>query len=167
MPAILVPTRGGEASQPNQDYAIELAKRRGLDLLFLYVSNVSFMKRTASPFVVDIEGEIEEMGEFLLTMAQERAEKAGVKAKMTVRQGRFRRVLKKVIAEHHIGTVVLGSAARGSGITTLDYLTDLGEELSERLEVEFIVVQEGQVIKKYEPSGGQQSGASQSAQDGE
>lgn len=164
MPAILVPTRGGKASQPNQDYAIQLARQRGADLLFLYVSNVQFMSHTASPIVVDIEGEIEEMGEFLLTMAQERAENAGVKAKQSVRQGVFREVLKEVIHEHKIKTVVLGSAAGGSGVTTLEYLTELGEEFCQQLNVEFIVVQEGRVIEKYKPSKDSGAGAPQSSQ---
>jgi hypothetical protein len=72
MTTILRPTRGGEASYPNQDRAIKLAKERDADLLLLYVANVHFLDRLAGPVIVDVETELEEMGEFLLALAQER-----------------------------------------------------------------------------------------------
>jgi len=72
MTNILCPTRGGKESHPNQDFAIELAKERGADLLFMYVSNIQLISRSGPPIVVDIEEELDELGDFLLAMAQER-----------------------------------------------------------------------------------------------
>ena len=37
---ILCPTRGGQASYPNQDLAIAIAKEREVEILFLYITNV-------------------------------------------------------------------------------------------------------------------------------
>ena len=146
---ILCPTRGGKASYANQDRAIALAKERDSDLLFLYVSNVKFLGLTSLPFIVDIETELDEMGEFILIMAQERAEKAGVHAEITVERGVFDKVLKAVIQEQQISTVVLGSSKEGTGITTEEYVQKLGETISQELGVEFIVLKDGEIQKVF------------------
>ena len=84
MATILCPTHGGEKSIPNQERAIAIAKDRGADLIFLYVSDVHFLDHLASPILVDLEAELDEMGQFLCTMASERADKAGVHAQTMV-----------------------------------------------------------------------------------
>lgn len=149
---ILAPTRGGRASYPNQDRAIEIAKERGAIILFLYVTDVRFLGRTASPILVDIETEIDEMGEFLLTMAQERASRAGVKAEITVRRGMFREVLRGVIEERKIDAVVLGSSSEGTGFTTRDYIEELSGKMSALTGIEFIVVHEGAILSTHKSS---------------
>jgi nucleotide-binding universal stress UspA family protein len=146
---ILCPTRGGKASYPNQDCAIDLAKKRGLDLLFLYVTNVQFLGQTALPKVVDIEAELEEMGDFLLTMAQERAQKAGVKASTTVRSGVFRTVLKEVLSEYPIETIVIGTSSQSTGVVTPDFVRELAEEVRRESGVEFIVLYEGEIVDTH------------------
>lgn len=146
---ILAPTRGGKASYSNQDRAIEIAKEHGATILFLYVTDVRFLGRTAAPIVVDIETEIDEMGEFLLTMAQERAAMAGVKAEITVRRGVFREVLKEVIQEREIDAVVLGSSSEGTGFTTQDYIEELSAKMSALTGIEFIVVHEGDILSTH------------------
>jgi nucleotide-binding universal stress UspA family protein len=148
---ILCPTRGGKASYPNQDCAIALAKERGVDLLFLYVTNVQFLGLTALPKVVDIESELDEMGDFLLTMAQERAAKAGVKAFTTVRRGVFRKVLKSVLREHPIDTIVMGTSAQSTGVITPDFVKDLAMELSREASVEFVILYEGEIVDTFRP----------------
>ena len=150
---ILCPTRGGKASYANQDRAIALAKEREAELLFLYVSNVKFLGLTSLPFIVDIETELDEMGEFILTMAQERADKAGVQAEITVERGVFHEVLKAVVQEHKISTVVLGSSKEGTGFTTEEYVQKLGETISREMGVEFIVLRDGEVQKVFKPQG--------------
>jgi nucleotide-binding universal stress UspA family protein len=143
---ILCPTRGGKASYPNQERAIALAKERGVDLLFLYVSNVEFLGQSWMPKVVDIEAELDEMGDFLLAMAQERAQKAGVTAHTTVRRGVFNHVLREVIAAYPIDSVVMGSAAMGAGLVTPEYMRKLGEEISREMKIEFIVLHAGEIV---------------------
>jgi nucleotide-binding universal stress UspA family protein len=146
---ILCPTRGGKDSYPNQDRAIAIAKERGAEVLFLYVTNVEFLGLTAAPKLIDIEDELDEMGEFMLTMAQERAEKASVNALALVQRGHFREVLIDVIEEHDIDTVVLGSSAGGTGMVTAAYVHNLADEISGKTGVEFIVVDRGEIVNTF------------------
>ena len=146
MTTILCPTRGGNESHPNQDFAINLARERGADLLFLYVSNIQLIGRAGPPIVVDIEEELDEVGEFLLAMAQERAEKSGIHAETAVRRGNFSKVLKKVIVEKDIHTVVLGSSPKETGLVSKEHLQELSDILSKEMGVEFIVVQDGKMV---------------------
>jgi nucleotide-binding universal stress UspA family protein len=152
MTTILRPTRGGEASYPNQDRAITLAKERDADLLLLYVANVHFLDRLAGPVIVDVETELEEMGEFLLALAQERAEKAGVRASTLVLRGEFREALEQVIQEHEeITTVVLGTAVEGTGVTPPGYLENLIQWLLTECGIEVVVVDGGEIIEHHKP----------------
>ena len=151
MTTILCPTRGGESSFPNQDRAIAIGRERSADLLFLYVSDVRFLDRLASPILVDVETELDELGEFMLTMAQERAEKAGVRAETVVRRGVFRQALQEMIREHQVAAVVLGSAAGETGITTPRYLQDLAQSLLAEADVDVFIVHEGEIIAHHRP----------------
>jgi nucleotide-binding universal stress UspA family protein len=105
---ILCATRGGEASYNTQDTAIALAKERGDPLVFLYVVDLHFLDKTASAIVVNVEGEVARMGEFLLLMAQERAAEQGVAAETTCRTGRVREELRQIAIEEDISLIVLG-----------------------------------------------------------
>jgi nucleotide-binding universal stress UspA family protein len=146
---ILCPTRGGKGSYPNQDRAIAIAKERGAEVLFLNITNVQFLGLTAAPKLIDIETEMDEMGEFMLAMAQERAEKASVNALTLVQRGQFREVLIDVIEEHQIDTVVLGSSAGGTGVITAEFIQELVDEISGKTGVEFIVVNQGEIVSTY------------------
>jgi len=146
MSTILCPTRGGKESHPNQDFAINLARERGADLLFLYVSDVRFITRAGPPIVVDIEKEMDEFGDFILAMAQERAEKSGVLTRVAVHRGIFSEVLREVIVENKINSVVLGSSPKEGGVVSLEHLQELSTQLSQELGVEFIVAQDGKIV---------------------
>ena len=146
---ILCPTRGGKGSYPNQDRAIAIAKERGAEVLFLNITNVQFLGLTAAPKLIDIETEMDEMGEFMLAMAQERAEKASVNALTLVQRGQFREVLIDVIEEHQIDTVVLGSSAGGTGVITAEYIQELVDEISGKTGVEFIVLDQGEIVNTF------------------
>ena len=146
---ILCLTRGGRDSYPNQDRAIALAKERATGLLFLYVSNVQFLGLTASPVLVDIETELDELGDFMLAMAKERAEKAGVQVVTTVRRGVFRRVIKDILKEYPIQTVVMGRPGLETGITTTEYINELVQEIGQESGVEFIVVHQGEIVNHF------------------
>jgi nucleotide-binding universal stress UspA family protein len=148
---ILCPTRGGKDSYPNQDRAVSLAKERGVGVLFLYITNVEFLDLTAAPKLIDIEHELDEMGEFMLAMAQERAEKAGVAASTLVKHGHFRQALVEVIEEFEISSVVLGSSAGETGVVTSEYIQDLADEIGSTTGVEFIVVDQGEIVSTYKP----------------
>ncbi len=152
MSTILCPTRGGKESQPNQDYAVNLAKETGAGLLFLYVSNIRFINRAGPPMIVDIEEEMAQVGDFLLSMAKERAEKSGVRTAVAVRSGVFSKVLREVIEENEIKIVVLGSSRGELGVVSFERLKELSAELNKELGVECLVVQDGQVVFQTENS---------------
>jgi nucleotide-binding universal stress UspA family protein len=84
-------------------------------------------------------------------MAQERAEKADVKAITLVQHGHFRDVLIHVIEEHQIETVVLGSSAGGTGIVTEEYIHNLVDHISSKTGVEFIIVDQGEIVRTLKP----------------
>lgn len=143
---ILSPTRGGASSYPNQDRVIRLAREHEAALFFLYVTDISFLNRLASPILVDVEQEIDEMGEFVLAMAQERAKRAGVEAQTLVRRGDFRAVLQGVIIENGIDLVIFGSPVEATGSTTEEYLRSLAEELQAAQGIDSLILQHGEVM---------------------
>lgn len=154
---ILCPTRGGNESHLNQDFAINLAGERKTDLLFLYVSNIQLISRAGPPIVVDIEEELDEVGDFLLSMACERAEKVGVTATADIRRGVFSEVLKEVLTNKKIETVVLGTSSKETSIVSYEHLEELSSKLSEEVGVEFFIVQEGKVTFHTEIKRGKNS----------
>jgi nucleotide-binding universal stress UspA family protein len=112
---------------------------------------VEFLDLTAAPILIDIETEMDDMGEFMLAMAQERAEKASVKATTLVHRGHFREVLIDVLEERQIDTVVLGISAGGTGVVTAEYIRELASEISDKTGVEFVVVHQGEIMNTYKP----------------
>ena len=147
MTTILYPTRGGSSAYNNQDWAVSLAQERGADLLLLYVSNVHFLDRTAAPVRLDlVEAEMEDLGAFLLAMAQERVEKAGLKADTIVRSGEFVNTLEEIIQEKGISIVVLGCPTDDTGITSQGYVNDVARHLQASLNVEVYVIGEGRIV---------------------
>jgi nucleotide-binding universal stress UspA family protein len=148
MTVILCPTRGGRSSIPNQEWAIALAKEQEAHLIFLYVSDVRFLDNLSSPILVDVAHELDEMGEFLLSMAQDRARQAGVEAEILVRNGVFRDALAEVIAERNVDVVVIGSSTQGTGVTTERYLSILAKMVGDR-GVEMLVVDAGKLVQRF------------------
>ncbi len=108
MGKILYATRGGEASYHTQDAAIALAKERGDELVFLFVADISFLNQIAAPLVVDVESRLVKMGQFQLTIAQERAREQGLEAQIAVRRGRLRAQLVAAAKELDADLIVLG-----------------------------------------------------------
>ena len=147
MKTILFPTRGGQTSYPNQDAVIALAKEWNAKLIFLYISNVHFLEKLGHVrHTTVVQDELEDMGEFLLVMACERAEKAGWKAKMIVRQGSFMEAVHDVISEHQVDTFVIGAPGSTHAVTTTDFLQSLIQEIREAHHLEVLVVQDGEMI---------------------
>lgn len=139
MTTILCATRGGEASIRTQMQAIELAKERDAELLFLYVADVNFLGRVPGTIVVDVATELENMGEFLLLMAKERAEKEGVTANTVVKRGEFRAALIEAAQEGDASIIVFGSPAESS-ITQREFLEELAAGISEETGIETVIV---------------------------
>lgn len=150
---ILCPTRGGKSSIPNQQWAIQYAKEQNATLIFLYVSDVRFLDNLSSPILVDVAHELDEMGEFLLAMAQDRALRVGLKTDILVRQGIFREALAEVILEKNVDTVIIGQSTHGTGVTDERYLTILAATMQEK-GVEMLVVDGGELVRRYAPESG-------------
>ena len=147
MKTILYPTRGGQTSYSNQDAVIALAKERNAQLIFLHVSNVHFLEKLGHVRHTKIvQDELEDMGEFLLAMACERAEKAGWKAEMVVRQGAFIEAVHDVISEHQVDALVIGAPGATHAVTTTDFLQNLIQEIREAHQIEVFVVQNGDMV---------------------
>ena len=140
MDVILCATRGGEASVRTQERAIELAKERNAKLVFIFVSDVRFLEGYTAPRVPAMEGEMERLGEFLLLVAKERAEKAGVQADYIVRSGDFRTALVEAAKELGASLIVLGHPG-DNNLTTLEYLENkLAPAIKEETGSEVLVV---------------------------
>lgn len=149
MTTILHPTRGGEASYPNQDGAIAIAKERDARLIFLHFTKVDFLDSVSSPVLVDMEEELEHLGEFVLAMAQDRAAKANIQAEALVQHGDLRDCLLRAISEHEADTVILGSPREDTGVLTEEFMKELIDVLTIEGKVEVIFLHEGQIVAEY------------------
>jgi nucleotide-binding universal stress UspA family protein len=118
---ILCATRGGDESLQTQRRAIELAKEQGARITFIFVVDVRFLEHYAAPYIPAMADEMKRLGEFLLLMAQERAEQAGVEANYTVRRGELKPTLIEAAREYRAALIILGRPAEGN-VTTLEYL---------------------------------------------
>ncbi len=115
MNKILCATRGGEASYRTQDAVIARAKEEGAEVLFLYVVDLEFLKRTLTGARADVMmTEMERMGDFLLAMACERAAKAGVQARPVLRHGSLAGALREVASEEEVTLIAFGRPAKES-----------------------------------------------------
>lgn len=140
MTTIVCATRGGEASVHTQMQAIELAKIRDSDILFVYVADVNFTEDISGSIVLDVAAEMENMGEFLLQKAKKRAEKEGVTARTVIKHGEFQAALLEAARESGASAVVLGSPGEDSSITQREYLEKLSASLAEEAGLETLIV---------------------------
>lgn len=140
MSKILCATRGGEASYHAQDAAIALAKERSDTLVFLYVVDLHFLDKIASAAVVNVEGEVARMGEFLLLMAQERAAEQGIAAETVCRTGQVREELKRIASEEDISLIVLGRPTNAESVFEMAELHAFAAALEDETGVETRIV---------------------------
>ena len=147
MPTILSPTRGGESSVLNQDRAIALAKERNAELIFLYVSDVQFENELPQETLANVAAELEDLGQFILTMAKERAAQEELKAETLVLSGNFRQVLDKVIKENNVDTLILGSPVEEGSVTTPAFLLQLSKELVKEYSLDVILLSAGDILE--------------------
>jgi nucleotide-binding universal stress UspA family protein len=105
---VVCATRGGEGSEPTIQYAIGLARERGVRLTFLYIADVEFMRHTTMARTSRAAEELRKMGEFIMMTLVEQAQEAGVEADFAVRKGRFRDELLGYLEEASPEVLVLG-----------------------------------------------------------
>jgi nucleotide-binding universal stress UspA family protein len=119
-------------------------------LIFLHISNVQFLEGLASPVLIDIETEMEHLGEFILAMAQERAQKQGIPAEAIVESGSFLDILSTVIEKESVDTVVLGSPGEDTGVLTGDFVERVTQVLTEESGVDVIILTDGQITSQFQ-----------------
>ena len=130
MKKILCATRGGEASIRAQDTAIALAKAQNAELWFIYVVDIGFMDKSLYAMRPDVvTGGMEDLGEFLLAMAQERARQQGVKAEYLLRHGDLRQELIDTARDEGMDLVLVGKPAGEQSTFALDALEAFASEI--------------------------------------
>jgi len=134
MPGIVCAIRGGPDSQPTIEKAISLAGKTKLQLHFLYVVNLNFLTRTESSRTGFISEELEQMGEFILLTAQEKAKAQNIFAEGVVRHGQVSEEIIRLAKDIQADYVVLGLP---QGIEENDvFANDKINELSKKIETE-------------------------------
>lgn len=113
MGPILCATRGGVASRRTQERAIELAKERGSDLIFLYVVDTNFAGTVDEAMAVTLTDELRRLGKCLLRLAQKRAREQNLTAQLAVREGRIQQSIEAFIRETGASTLVIGAPRTG------------------------------------------------------
>ena len=140
MGTILCATRGGVDSQATQQRAIDLARERGDDLVFLYVVDTTFLNTIAAPLVVDMDSQLHQMGQFQLTMAHEQAAEQGVEAQVILRRGPLRTELMRAAQEIKASLIVLGHPkGKGARFDETDFQGFI-RELAAKTGAEILVV---------------------------
>jgi nucleotide-binding universal stress UspA family protein len=143
MGKILCPTRGGEGSYRTQDAAIAMAREQGHELVFLYVVDLDFLNKTERAVRPDVVAEeMKHLGEFLLSMAQERARNQGWDAEYVVREGDVRTEIKAAAVEQEATMVVLGQSTEDDPTCSFDpgMLFKFAEEIETGTGIETRVV---------------------------
>jgi nucleotide-binding universal stress UspA family protein len=143
MGKILCPTRGGEGSYRTQDAAIAMARQRGDELVFLYVVDLDFLSKTERAVRPDVVAEeMRHLGEFLLSMAQERAQKEGIDASYVLREGGVQEAIKASAMEEGATLVVLGQSEQDDPTREFEpeKLSKFAEEMEADTGVEVRVV---------------------------
>jgi nucleotide-binding universal stress UspA family protein len=138
MAKILCATRGGEESQRIQDIGIQLAKERGEEIVFLYVVNTEFLDSASAALRESVTNEMDKLGEFLLLMAIERAQKQGVTASQLIRRGKLREEFEAAASEPDISTVLLGRPGEG-GSFSMESLEAVAAEIEKKCQVEVLI----------------------------
>ena len=112
MDCIVCATRGGEGSRAAQMAAIKRARKEGKPLVFLYVTAPDSLGDVDEQLLPAIRHELNWMGKTLLQVAKGRAEAAGLKASVEIREGNVQEQIEQFLQEAHAEVMMLG-APRG------------------------------------------------------
>ena len=140
MGLILCATRGGEASYQTQQAAIALAKESGDQIVFLYIIDLRFLDMTSAPIVVDVERELEEMGNFFLLIAMERAAEGGVEARTITRKGIVQQEIINAARDEGATLVVLGRPAGEQSTFEMSNLKEFMNQIERETEAKAVIV---------------------------
>lgn len=108
MSGILCAIRGGPSSAPTIATSIDLARKTGETIHFMYVVNLDFLARSSSSKTNHIARELSEMGEFILLSAQEKASQENVSTEGIIREGQVVEEIISYCEEAQPRYVILG-----------------------------------------------------------
>ncbi len=114
MATIVCATRGGEDSRRTQERAIELARARGDDLVFVFVADATLTPPGRQGLSDVVADELARLGRRLLGIARARAQEQGVSAQTVVRCGAVWQTLMDFLTEVNATALVMG-APHGHG----------------------------------------------------
>jgi nucleotide-binding universal stress UspA family protein len=114
MSGIVCAIRGGPNSQPTINKAITLSQEKKQQIYFLYVVNLDFLVHTESGRTQLLYEQMDQMGEFILLMAQEQAKGKNVPAEGVIKHGQVREEIIDLAKEIQANYVVLGTP-QGAG----------------------------------------------------
>ncbi|MGD8458014.1 MAG: universal stress protein [Anaerolineales bacterium] len=133
MPGIVCGIRGGPNSQPTIDKAISLSKEKDQQIYFLYVVNLDFLVHTESGRTQAFYEQLDQMGEFILLTAQEKAKANNVSAEGIIRHGQVREEIIGLANEIQAEYVVLGlpQGTEESNVFAEGMISEYGKRLEE------------------------------------
>ena len=142
MRPIVCATRGGEASRRTQERAIELAKERATELIFLCVVDPGFAGPLSKPLAVALEDELKRLGRSLLYIAQAQAREQGVVARVMCRTGPVWESIEAYLRETDAATLVIGSPRDGTALRAFGCgdVDQFAETVCQSTGVEVVVV---------------------------
>lgn len=141
MAGIVCAIRGGPLSKSTIQKSIQLAKESGETIYFLYVVNLDFLTHSSSSRIEHISMEMQEMGEFILLDAQEKAQKQGVVAQGVIRDGIVIEEIIAFCAEIQPKYIVLGrpETERENNLLTRERLEDVISRIKEVTDAEVVI----------------------------
>jgi nucleotide-binding universal stress UspA family protein len=140
---ILCPVRGGKESARTVDRAIELAGKYNAQLYFLYIIDIDFLDYATVARVNILIDELDETGQFALSILTDKAKKRGVsKVNSIIKKGNIRQVIQSLIAELKISILVMGRPIQQPGIKTFSktefnkFINEINEKYN--IQVEYV-----------------------------
>jgi cation:H+ antiporter len=142
---ILCATRGGQASQPTHQKAIEIALEQNAELVFLYVFDQRAIQQVATPIVINVSSQMDHMRAFLRNTAQRQAAQAGVRAMVRVRAGSLREQIQAIANEHKVDLIVMGNPSEKTSLFKREALRALADEIEAETGIEVLALSDQEV----------------------
>lgn len=100
--------------------AIRRAQESGEPLIFLYVVDANIISEYDEDLMAAVHAEFHWLGQVLLRVARQRAERAGVEAEISLREGEVKVEIERFLRENKASCLILGAPR----LTTPDVFGD-------------------------------------------
>jgi len=138
---IVCATRGGPQSQQVHERAIELARERRGELVFLHVLDTAALASLGTQQASGLLRQMRALAEAILKVAQEQARAAGLQARVELREGQVASTIRAFVHEAQADVLVVGypHTAPGHEHEAEERLWRLLDELHEQDKVRLLV----------------------------